>query len=141
MANKEDEYWLDVVIENWCRWHWTGLRWKRGRCKSLESRYRTMDRNDRPPTHPLGKVHAESAEMVEAAWRTLPFVPKMILKQYFVFKQRSGKVCRSLRQKGFPVVDRDFELEIARAKTMLQAAVDNIMKSDKMLASSPSFEK
>jgi hypothetical protein len=135
MGKQVDEIWLDVVIENWCRWHRSGLRWKRGRCKSIESRYRrTSGADDAPPTHPLGRVNIEAAEMVESAWRLLPFVPKMVLKEYFVFKQRSGRVCRSLRQKGFPVIDRDFPLEIVRARSMLMVEIDKLMQNDKILA-------
>lgn len=116
MITKE---WLELAIQNWARWHWSALRRHRGHCKSLESKYRSPQPWDAPPITPLGKVDVLGAMAVEDAWKGLPFVPKIVLKQWFVLKRRSGVICRSLRKKGYPVLDRDFELEIARAKLML----------------------
>jgi hypothetical protein len=120
--------WLDVAIENWCRWHWSAMRRHKGQCKSLEAKYRSPQPWDAPPITPLGKVDILGAMAIEDAWKTLPFVPKIVLKQWFVLRRRSGVICRSLRSKGFPVVDRDFELEIARAKIMLAGALAEVKK-------------
>lgn len=114
---------IDNLIDNWCRWHWSAMRWHRGRCHSLESKYRSPQPWDAPPINPKGKVNVLDAQKVEDAWRTLSFVPKIILKQHYVFRLYSGRITRQLRKKGFPVLDKDYELELERAKNNLLQAL------------------
>lgn len=121
---------IDAAIDNWARWHQQAMRWHRRSCKSLEHRYRSPQPWDAPPVTPLGRVDLLSAYAVEDAWKGLPFVPKMILKQWFVLRLRVSRICRSLRAKGYPVTEPDFDLEMARAKLMLGNALDNAKKND-----------
>ena len=122
--------WLDLAIENWARWHQQGMRRHPRRIKSLEGRWRSPQAWDAPPITPLGRVDHLAAEAVEHAWGTLPFVPKMVLKLWFVLRISAARICRSLRRNGFPVIPRDLELEIARAKLMLSEALAVLKKTE-----------
>jgi len=117
--------WLDLAIENWARWH--KKRMLRLQCRSVEHTYRSPQRRHWPsdaPPFEIRMVSVLAAQEVEDAWVTLPFVPKMVLKMWFVMRRRSGVICRSLRRKGWPVMDRDFGLEVERAKAMLAQRLD-----------------
>lgn len=114
---------IDLAIENWARWHWNGLRRRPRRIKSLEGRWRSPQPWDTPPITPLGRVDVLAAQAVEDAWQTLSFVPKMVLKQWFVLRVSLRRICRSLRVKGYPVYERYWELEIGRAKLQLADAL------------------
>lgn len=120
---------LELMIENWVRWHRQALRYHRRGCKSIEHRWKSPQAWDAPPITPLGRVDVLAARDVEDVWKTLPFVPKVVLKEWFVLRRPSGQICRSLRRKGYPVIDRDFELELARAKLMLGEQLDAAKKN------------
>lgn len=121
---------IDLAIENWARWHRQSMHWHRRACKSLEHRWKSPQAWDAPPITPLGRVDVIAARAVEEVWKDLPFVPKIVLKEWFVLRRPSGQICRSLRRKGFPVIDRDFELELERAKLMLGQGIDAAKKNN-----------
>ena len=68
---------------------------------------------------PLGRVDVQAAEAVEDAWKELPFVAKIVLKEWFVMRERMHRICKRLRTKRFPVYEKDWPLEIERAKRLL----------------------
>ena len=124
--------WIDLAIENWVRWQRQGMLWHRQRCLSIEYRYRSPQRRHWPSDAPPFEIRVVSvlaAQATEDAWKTLPFVPKMVLKQWYVLKVSSRKICRSLRRKGWPVIDKDFDMEISRARLMLSQALDRTKES------------
>lgn len=111
--------WIDLAIENWARWHAQSMKWYRRHCLSIEHRWRSPQPWDAPPLTGLGKVNELAAIAVEDEWKNLPFVPKMVLKYWYVSRYSINNICKSLRKKGFPVEPRYWDLELERAKRML----------------------
>lgn len=115
---------IDAQIENWCRWHWSAMRQRRKRCMSLERNWRSKQPEDTAAAAPLPRVDQKAAQLVEEAWRTLPFREKMLLKWHFVFARTPGAICRSLRQRGVNLAPAGYPYAVMLAKTMLAEALD-----------------
>lgn len=120
----------DATLENWCRWHWSGLRTRASRCMSLEHNWRPKQHWEAPPVTPLGRVDQRSAQDVEEAWKTLPFLEKMLLKWHYVFKRTPGAICRSLRQRGYAVTTIRYMPLVEHSRALLTKALALQKKTD-----------
>ncbi len=120
----------EAIIENWCRWHWSAMRRSVMHCSSLEHHWRPKQHWDAPPVTPLGRVDQRAAEEVEAAWKTLPFLEKMLLKWHYVFKRTPGAICRSLRQRGYLVTTIRYAPLIEHSLSMLDKALAQEKKTE-----------
>ena len=115
---------VDWEIQNWCRWHWSGMRWRRQACGSIESRWRSPQPWDSAPVVPLGKVDQLRAQTVERVWRGLPDKAKLILKWHHVFRLAPGSILGRLYRHGIGVPRAMFPVELDSAKYALALALD-----------------
>lgn len=112
---------FEDYLSNWIRWH--ARHRSLGRCGSLEGGWRSKQYWDAPPVTPLGRVDQQAAQLVEDAWVTLDFVPKMMLKWHYIYCRTPGAIGRSLRQKGYNVAPQDYSLILFHARESLNAAI------------------
>lgn len=116
--------WIEDQIHNWVRWNDSARRWYRKRCRSIEHRYRSPQPWDAPPAKALGKVDELAAKSVEDAWKTLPFVPKMVLKYWYVERWHARRIVRFFHARGRKEVDaRHWDIELGRARLLLSQAL------------------
>jgi hypothetical protein len=115
---------IEWEIRNWCSWHWSGMRWRRQRCSSIESRWRSPQPWDCAPVVPFGKTDSVRAQEVEDVWRGLPGKTKLLLKWHYVFCLSKGSILRKLRQRGLGFPGQQFQVELDAAKYRLAMALD-----------------